>query len=137
MAQSTIEVRVGDVMTRKVATARPDQSLHEIWFRLAEERCHHLPIVDEGQVVGMISSRDLVAVARRLGVERLSVAAVGDITAAEVMTDGLETIEADEPIAHAIERIGAGDMHALIVLDDEGGLSGILTDRDLLQFMLD
>lgn len=137
MGERAAEVRVGDVMTTKVATARPDQSLHEIWFRLAEERCHHLPVVDDGRVVGMISSRDLVAVARRLGVEKLSAAAVGDITAGEVMTDGLETIEADEPIAHAIERIGEGALHALVVLDEDGGPSGILTDRDLLQFMLD
>ncbi len=130
------QVRVRDVMTRRVATASPDESLHAIWFRLAEERCHHLPIVDAGRVVGMISNRDVVRVADRMGVTKLSSAAIGEVTAGEVMTDGLETVEADEPIDRAIDRIGSGDLHALVVLDDAGDLAGIVTDRDLLQFML-
>ena len=130
------EVRVGDVMTRRVATARPDESLHEVWFQLGDEHCHHLPVVEAGRVVGMISSRDLVRVADRLGVSKLSATEVGDCTVAEVMTEGLETIEADEPISAAIDRIGKGDLHALVVLDEKGDLAGIVTDRDLLQFML-
>lgn len=133
---TALEVRVEDVMTRRIATARPDESLHEVWFRLGEEHCHHMPVVNEGRVVGMISSRDLVRVGNRLGVPKLSAAAVGDLTVADVMTDGLETIEADEPIAAAIERIGKGDLHALVVLDDQEALAGIVTDVDLLQFML-
>ena len=133
---TALEVRVEDVMTRRIATARPDESLHEVWFRLGEEHCHHMPVVNEGRVVGMISSRDLVRVGNRLGVPKLSAAAVGDLTVADVMTDGLETIEADEPIAAAIEWIGKGDLHALVVLDDQEALAGIVTDVDLLQFML-
>jgi len=133
---TALEVRVEDVMTRRIATARPDESLHAVWFRLGEEHCHHMPVVDEGRVVGMISSRDLVRVGNRLGVPKLSAAAVGNLTVAEIMTDGLETIEADEPIAAAIERIGKGDLHALVVLDDQEKLAGIVTDVDLLQFML-
>ena len=136
MQSSEAGVRVRDVMTRRIVTARPDESLHEVWFQLSEARCHHLPVVEDGRVLGMISSRDLVRVADRLGVAKLSATSVGDVTVGEVMTDGLETIEADEPISAAIDRIGKGDLHALVVLDDAGGLAGIITDRDLLQFML-
>ena len=71
---TSLELRVEDVMTRRIATARPDESLHEVWFRLGEEHCHHMPVVEAGRVVGMISSRDLVRVANRLGVAKLSAA---------------------------------------------------------------
>lgn len=130
------EVRIEDVMTHSVATTEPAESLHAVWFRFEEAHCHHLPVVEGGRVVGMISSRDLVAVARRLGVPKLSASAVGDIRVGDVMTRGLETIEAGESIEAAIDRIGRGDLHALVVLDDDGGVAGIVTDRDLLQHML-
>lgn len=127
---------VRDVMTTQVRTGRRDQSLHEVWYLLGEEGFHHLPIVEDGRVVGMISERDLVAVARAQGVSKLSASAVGAITAGEVMTPSVETIEAGASIDEAIERIGRGDLHALVVLDDEDRIVGIVTDRDLLRYLV-
>ena len=51
------------------------------------------------------------------------------------MTPGLETIYADEPVEAAIDRIGIGDFHALVVLDDDENLAGIVTNHDLLHYL--
>jgi CBS domain-containing protein len=136
MQASARATSVAEVMTTHVRTARPDQSLHEIWYLLGEEHCHHVPIVENDRVVGMISSRDLVGVARNLGVSKLSASAVGDLTAGEVMTPGIETIERDASVDEAIDRIGEGALHALVVVDEDGQLAGIVTDRDLLQYLV-
>ncbi len=136
MQASARATSVAEVMTTHVRTARPDQSLHEIWYLLGEEHCHHVPIVEGDRVVGMISSRDLVGVARNLGVSKLSASAVGALTAREVMTPGIETIERDASVDEAIDRIGEGALHALVVVDDTGRLAGIVTDRDLLQYLV-
>jgi acetoin utilization protein AcuB len=136
MTASARVTSVADVMTSRVRTARPDQSLHEVWYLLGEEHCHHLPIVEDDRVVGMISSRDLVSVARELGVSKLSASAVGERTAGEVMTPGIETIDQEASIDEAIDRIGRGDLHALVVVDDDERLAGIVTDRDLLQYLV-
>ena len=128
-------VMIRDVMTSHVRTARPDQSLLEVWRMLTDERCHHIPVVAEGRPVGMISTRDLVRVARKHGAVKLSAGLYGQETAADIMTRGLETIYADEPVEAAIDRIGIGDFHALVVLDDEDNLAGIVTNHDLLHYL--
>lgn len=128
-------VTIRDVMTSQVRTARPDQSLQEIWQMLADERCHHIPIVEEGRPVGMISTRDLVRVARKHGAEKLSAGLYGSEIAADIMSRGLETIYADEPVEAAIDRIGIGEFHSLVVLDDDENLAGIVTNHDLLHYL--
>ena len=102
---------------------------------LTDERCHHIPIVDEGRPVGMISTRDLVRVAHKHGAEKLSAGLYGNETASDIMTRGLETIYADEAVEAAIDRIGIGEFHALVVLDDEENLAGIVTHHDLLDYL--
>jgi len=128
-------VTIREVMTSHVRTARPDASLQDVWRILSDERCHHLPIVADGRPVGMISTRDLVRVARRNGSTKLADGLYGGETAADVMTRGLETIYADEPVEAAIDRIGVGDFHALVVLDDDENLVGIVTNHDLLHYL--
>lgn len=136
-ASSRQIVTIREVMTSRVRTARPDQTLEEVWRMLVDERCHHIPIVDEGRPVGIISTRDLVRVAKKHGATKLSAGAYGSETAAEVMTRRLETIYADEPVEAAIDRIGVGEFHALVVLDDEENLAGIVTNHDLLHYLAD
>ena len=102
---------------------------------LSDERCHHIPIVDEGRPVGMISTRDLVRVARKHGAKKLSAGLYGNETAADIMSQGLETIYADEPVEAAIDRIGIGEFHSLVVLDDDENLAGIVTNHDLLHYL--
>ena len=134
-ASNRRDVTLRDVMTSHVRTARPDQSLLEVWRMLSDERCHHIPIVDEGRPVGMISTRDLVRMARKHGSEKLSVGLYGNETASDIMTRSLETIYADEPVEAAIDRIGSGEFHALVVLDEDENLAGIVTNHDLLHYL--
>ena len=134
-ASNRRDVTLRDVMTSHVRTARPDQSLLEVWRMLSDERCHHIPIVDEGRPVGMISTRDLVRMARKHGSEKLSVGLYGNETASDIMTRALETIYADEPVEAAIDRIGSGEFHALVVLDEDENLAGIVTNHDLLHYL--
>ncbi|MBY0401271.1 CBS domain-containing protein, partial [Myxococcota bacterium] len=94
-------VTIREVMTSRVRTGRPDQSLDEIGRMLTEERCHHIPIVDAGRPVGMVSTRDLVRVARKRGAEKRTAGHYGGETAADVMTRALETIYVDEPVEAA------------------------------------
>ena len=127
---------VGEVMTSRVRTGSPDQSLESISRLLVEERCHHLPIVDGGRPVGMISASDLLRLARGNVSEPHEKASLEGKTAADFMTTPLETIEADESVDDAIARIGRGGFHALIVVDEQGALSGIVTHHDLLDYLM-
>jgi len=129
-------VPVSDVMTSRVRTAEPSRLLHEIWPMLAEERCHHIPIVEDGRPVGMVSAWDLVRFARHHGSQKVSAELYGSETAAEIMSTDLETIHVEESVEVAIDRIGRGNIHALIVVDDDDALAGIVTNHDLLHYLI-
>jgi CBS domain-containing protein len=136
MSSSHRATPVSEVMTSRVHTASPGQKLGEIWQILVEERCHHIPVVDDGRPVGMISTRDLIHVARNHGSQKLSQALYGSQTAGEIMSADLETIDDVESVEVAIDRIGRGDIHALVVLDEDQRLAGIVTNHDLLDYLI-
>jgi CBS domain-containing protein len=53
---------VSSVMTSDVLTVAPGTSLHDAARHMAARWIRHLPVVDSGTVVGMISQRDLCGV---------------------------------------------------------------------------
>jgi len=136
VTESKRPLPVSKLMTTEVRTASPDDALSDIYLMLLEEGCHHVPIVDGQKTVGMISSRDLVDAARERGAERLTPGALAHERAGDVMSTQLETVYADQPVDVAIERIGRGDIHALVVLDHDDLMVGIVTHHDLLRYLM-
>ena len=53
---------VSDVMTKDVLTISPNTSAHEAARHMASRWIRHLPVVDNGAVVGVVSQRDLVGI---------------------------------------------------------------------------
>lgn len=57
------KLKLEDVMTKDVQTAHFEDGVYESMGRMTDGRFRHLPVVDDaGQVVGMVSQRDFVAV---------------------------------------------------------------------------
>jgi CBS domain-containing protein len=51
---------VAEVMTRDVCTSSPSDSVEDVMGLLTERRIRHLPVIDNGKLVGMISIGDVV-----------------------------------------------------------------------------
>ena len=58
--RSSSTTQVGDIMTSEVVTATLEQTVKECMTVMTERKIRHLPVVDDGRVVGMISIGDLV-----------------------------------------------------------------------------
>ncbi len=58
--RSSGDTRVEEIMTSDVKTVGPDRSVHGCMKTMTESRIRHLPVVDNGIVVGMLSIGDLV-----------------------------------------------------------------------------
>jgi CBS domain-containing protein len=56
------ETRVSDAMTKDVETVPPAMTLRDAAALMAEKWIRHLPVVERGTVVGIISQRDLAGV---------------------------------------------------------------------------
>ena len=54
------KLTVGEFMTRDVVVGAPEDSVEAAMSRMTEKRIRHLPIVQHGRLVGMISIGDLV-----------------------------------------------------------------------------
>lgn len=52
--------RVEEVMTREVIVARMDETVEEIATLMATKKVNRIPIVDHGELVGIISRRDII-----------------------------------------------------------------------------
>ena len=52
--------RVGDVMTRNLVTASPDDDALEAARLMGQRRIRHLPVVENGHVLGIVGIRDVL-----------------------------------------------------------------------------
>jgi CBS domain-containing protein len=54
------DTSVRDIMTERVVCVRPDQSVEECMALMTNKRIRHLPVIEDNQLVGVISIGDVV-----------------------------------------------------------------------------
>ena len=57
---SCLGTNVGSIMTREVVTCRPDESLDQLMSTMTAGRFRHAPVVENGQLIGIVSIGDAV-----------------------------------------------------------------------------
>ena len=57
---SVLDQRVSELMTRRVVTCTPNDTIAELMAEMTRRRIRHLPVVDRGDLVGLVSIGDLV-----------------------------------------------------------------------------
>ncbi len=68
------DTRVEEIMTRRVITLEPEQTVEACMVLMTEKRIRHLPVVEEGRLIGIVSIGDIVKAiieAQRLTIEEL------------------------------------------------------------------
>ena len=57
--ETLFQRRVEDIMTRAVVTCSPEDSMAEVLYLMTSNHIRHIPILDRGALVGIISVRDV------------------------------------------------------------------------------
>ncbi|MBW2460677.1 MAG: CBS domain-containing protein [Deltaproteobacteria bacterium] len=131
-----MSITVAELMTDDVVTLPADATIGEAMGVLAETERRHLPILDEGRVIGMLSDRDLRRIEglMALAVEEPAKAqGVLDQPAAELLSGDPVTINGDAPVVDAIDILVRERVGALLVVDGAGMLTGMLSYIDILE----
>jgi CBS domain-containing protein len=55
-----LEMEVGEVMSRRVPSCSPDDSIHRVMAEMTRTRNRHLPVVSDGKLCGLVSIGDVV-----------------------------------------------------------------------------
>lgn len=120
-------LRIGDVMSTSVETVKAGESAERAYGRMREQEVHHLVVVDDSGVVGVISERDLGG---RGGATLRRDHAVGDL-----MTTSVVTAKPDSTLREAAKLLRGRTLGCLPVLDGSK-LVGILTLSDVLDTII-
>lgn len=122
--------RIREFMTAAPRVIECHQSIAEAVELMRELRVRHLPVVDRGLLVGVLSERDIL---RMRSGKRASpeVVATG-----EAMTPEPFTVGPDEPLA-AVVRGMAERHHGAAVIVDGANVIGVFTTNDALWVLAD
>jgi acetoin utilization protein AcuB len=122
---------VKDIMHRETVTVSPGTSLEEAYRLMQQRRFRHLPVLDEGRLVGVVTDRDLR--------QSMSEAGPGgfppEALVRHVMAEHPWTASPLDPVEDAARRMRELKIGCLPVVDD-GKLLGIVTGIDLLDALL-
>ncbi|HEX6242469.1 MAG TPA: CBS domain-containing protein, partial [Polyangiales bacterium] len=134
------ELCVADVMQSSPVTVHANESLAYAAVKMLRNGVRHLPVVDvANHVLGMLSDRDLRSA---IGdPELLTDAAQAPLrldqrTVGDVMTRIPAVVRPSDPLTHVAERLSEEQLGALIVIDEQLRLLGIVSYVDVLQAML-
>lgn len=57
---AVLGIRVAELMTRRVVTCTPNDTIAELMGEMTRRRIRHLPVVDHGRLAGLVSIGDVV-----------------------------------------------------------------------------
>ena len=123
---------VRDLMSPGVMTCSPSASIGKVARMLAERRVHSLFVADPtGKPMGVITDFDLLA-GEWLSADPESLLVMRRMTAGELMSTPVATIEADRPANEACQRMNDEAIRRLLVLE-KGRPVGVISVSDFIR----
>jgi len=131
---------IRDWMSRDVISATPEMSMMRAAKLMKEHSFDRLPIVDkDNKLVGIISDRDIKEAspskATTLDVHELYYL-LSEIKVNDIMTRDVVAAKPDDTVENAALVMLERDFSGMPVVDDDGRLTGIITDKDIFKVLL-
>jgi len=117
-------MKVSEVMTRDVATVRPDQPVQDAASFMLRADAGSIPVVEGDRLLGMITDRDIAVrgVAKGYGPET---------PVRDLMTNDLVCARIDEDVEQVANKMSEAQVRRLPVVDEQERLCGIVSLGDL------
>lgn len=134
------KAKVNQIMTTDVHTVQSNDTMDKVADLFKSNSFHHLPVVDYGKVVGIVSSTDFhmledhFTLFNNKNSEAMNRAIMRSLLVKDVMTKQVALISPNDTVEFAAGIFRENLFHALPVTDEEKNFLGIITPYDLLNY---
>jgi CBS domain-containing protein len=118
-------MKVEDIMTTKVESVLPTTTLRAVARKMSDLNVGALPVVDDGNLIGIITDRDVSVYAIAMGHDPQST------EVQKVMTREVYTCGAGEDISEAAKIMEQHKIRRLTVMSGDQSLAGFLSVDDI------
>jgi acetoin utilization protein AcuB len=118
-------------MTQQPWTIRKDAKMSQAHEMMRAHRIRHLPVLEAGKLVGIVSERDLHLM------ETLPGGDPDDIAVEEAMIEDVYVVGADDPVDTVVEEMADHKYGCAVIVNRRGLVDGIFTTVDALQVLAD
>ncbi len=118
-------MRVNEAMTAGVRIAEPDEKLHHAAKKMKTQNIGSLPVVENGELVGMVTDRDIVV--RGVGLQK----DLDELLVRDVMSDDCFWCLENEDLEDAVRIMEQNRIRRLPVMDEKKNIVGLLSIEDV------
>ena len=113
---------VSTVMVKDLITVDEDDELTDVAKILIEKNIGAIPVLSDGEMVGIVTKSDFIYLCKAKAYEKISVK--------DIMTTDIVSISADDRLIHARKVIMDSKIGRLLLTEDNE-LAGIITSKDI------
>jgi len=129
-------MNVKEIMSTSLVTVEMDDTLKAVKVIFDNVKIHHLLVIGDGKLIGVISDRDMLrALSPNIGTLSETNKDVISLNKRvhQVMSNEPVTLAPDADISDAIEIFSKHDISCIPVVDDENRPVGIISWRDIIK----
>lgn len=129
-------MKVEQLMTLEVVSVEQNDQLSLVKEIFAKRKFHHLLVVEDNKLIGVLSDRDLFkALSPNLGTTEETSEDIDSLRkrVKDIMSHKLFVLQTDSNIYDAIDLFNNQNISCIPIVDDEYRPVGILTWRDILR----
>ena len=135
-----LQMFVANRMTKNPLTVSPDTGVDTAALLMKRHRFRRLPVVDDGQLVGFISDKDIMKVSPSPAttLSRYEVTTLlADMKVSEIMAKHVISVKDDATIEEAALLMYQNKIGGLPVVSSVGTVVGVITETDIFKTLVD
>ena len=130
-----LNIPISDIMTKKVVSVNSSQKLVDVKHIFEKKEFHHhIPVVDDGKLIGIISLIDFMYALKNASLDDNEEVYTTQFVK-DIMHINPITKSSSATLKDIADELAKGEIHA-VVIADEGVLKGIVSTADVIRYFL-
>lgn len=129
---------VSKIMTANPICVNITNGVADVAKIFEDNPIHHIPVTSGDKLIGLISKSDIdkISFVTEAQGEKVNTAIYDTLKIEQVMTKDIDSIQSEDQIRDAAEKLAQGNYHALPVMKGQK-IAGIVTSTDIIQYLLE